>query len=105
MSVKIHGIECRNCFDVDWARRVEAEDKKKEEAEAAKKAKEAVAPAGSTPDIVSGPDQSPGFDRQPATILDGALKGTPGVDASGAAANAASAGRAGSTQALLNVVV
>ena len=77
MSVTIHGIECRNCYDVDWARRAEAEDKKKAEAAAAQKAKEATAPPGSSPDITSGPNQTPGFDGQPATVLDGAVKAMP----------------------------
>ena len=74
MSVTIHGIECRNCYDVDWARRVEAEDKKKAEAEAARKAKEATAPPGSPPDISNGIDPASSYDKQPATILDDAVK-------------------------------
>jgi hypothetical protein len=74
MSVTIHGIECRNCYDVDWARRAESEDKKKAEAEAARKAKEATAPPGSPPDIAKGVDQASSFDQQPATILAGAVK-------------------------------
>ena len=104
MSVTIHGIECRNCYDVDWARRVEAEDKKKAEAEAAKKAKEATAPPGTAPNIIGGPDQSSAFDGQPATILDGALKDVPRVDASGAAASVASAGYIGSTRPSVNII-
>lgn len=76
MSVTIHGVECRNCYDVNWARRVEAEDKKKAEAEAeaANKAKEANASPGSAPDITSGIGQTSGVNKQPATILGGAVK-------------------------------
>jgi len=74
MSVTIHGIVCRNCIDVDWARRAESEDKKKTEAEAAKKAKETTSPSGGSPVIAKGPDRTSGFDSQPATLLDGAVK-------------------------------
>jgi hypothetical protein len=74
MSVTINGTVCRNCYDVDWARRAEAEDGKKRAAEAARKAKEATAPPGSAPDIASGIDPASRFDRQPATILAGAVK-------------------------------
>jgi hypothetical protein len=81
MSVTINGTVCRNCYDVDWARKAEAEDTKKREAEAARKAKEATASPGSPPDISSGPDQTSGLDKQSATILGGALKGTAKSDA------------------------
>jgi hypothetical protein len=74
MSVTINGTVCRNCYDVDWARKAEAEDMKKHAAEAARKAKEATAPRGSPPDIASGIGQTSRFDNQPATILDGAVK-------------------------------
>mgnify|MGYP001593019483 FL=1 len=74
MSVTINGTVCRNCYDVDWARKAEAEDTKKREAEAARKAKEATAPPGSPPDITNGIEQTSSFDKQPATILDGAVK-------------------------------
>ena len=76
MSVIINGTVCRNCWDVDWARKVEAEEKDKREAEAARKAKEATAPPGSPPDASSGPDLTSGLGSQPAIILDGALKGS-----------------------------
>jgi len=36
MSVIINGTVCRNCWDVDWARKVEAEQKDKREADAAR---------------------------------------------------------------------
>jgi len=65
MSVTINGTVCGNCWDVDWARKVEAEQKEKREADAARKAKEAT----------ERPDQTSGFDGQSATILDVALKG------------------------------
>jgi hypothetical protein len=103
MSVTIHGIECKNCYDVDWARRVEAEDKKKDEAEAAKKAKEAIAPPGEKPDAIKGADQSSSFDDRPATILDGKLKSA-GVDDSGAARAVASSGHIGSSRFSVNIV-
>ena len=74
MSVTINGTVCRNCCDVDWARRAEAEDIKKRAAEAARKAKEATALPGSAPDIAKGIEQTSSFDKQPATILDGAVK-------------------------------
>ena len=74
MSVTINGTVCRNCYDVDLARKAEAEDAKKRAAEAARKAKEATASPGKSPDIASGPDQTSGLDGQPATILDGAVK-------------------------------
>lgn len=101
MSVTIHGIECRNCYDVDWARRVEAEDKKKDEAEAAKKAKEATTPPGAKPDIVSGVDQTSGLDSQPAILFDGALKQAASAAAPGATASNTAA-RAGAS---VNVLV
>jgi hypothetical protein len=101
MSVTIHGIECKNCFDVDWARRVEAEDKKKDEAEAARKAKEAIAPSGSAPDIISGVDQTSAFDNRPAVLFDGALKKSATADAAAVAAVA----RANATRPTVNLVV
>lgn len=61
IPVKINGTVCRNCYDVDWARKAEAEDTKKRDAETAKKAKE-----------VTG--QTSSFDNQPVTTLDGSLK-------------------------------
>ena len=74
MSVTINGRVCRNCYDVDWARRAEAEDIKKRQAEAARKAQEATAPLGGPPDIAKGVDRASSIDRQPAIILDGAVK-------------------------------
>ena len=61
--VKINGTVCRNCYDVDWARKAEAEDIKKRAADAAKKAKEAIAPAGSTLDFVNRVNQASSFDK------------------------------------------
>ena len=60
VPVKINGTVCRNCYDVDAARRAESEATKKRAAETAQKAKEANG------DI--------SFDNQPVTKLDGALK-------------------------------
>jgi hypothetical protein len=71
VPVTIHGTVCRNCYDVDWARKAEAEDTKKREAEAAKKAKEAIAPPGSD---VSRDNQTSGFDSQSVTTFGGTLK-------------------------------
>ena len=75
MSVIINGTVCRNCWDVDWARKVEAEQKDKREADAARKVKEATERPGSLHDISGGPDQTSDSDGHSATILDGALKG------------------------------
>ena len=41
IPVKINGTVCRNCYDVDAARRAESEDTKKRAAETAQKTKEA----------------------------------------------------------------
>lgn len=57
--VTINGTVCRNCYDVDWARKAEADDIKKRHAEAAKKAKQALEPAS--------------FDNQPVTTFGGSL--------------------------------
>jgi len=73
IPVKINGTVCRNCYDVDWARKAEAEDIKKRAADAAKKAKEAIAPAGSPVDFVSRVNHASGFDNQPITTLGGSL--------------------------------
>jgi hypothetical protein len=90
MSVTINGTVCHNCWDVDWAKKAEAEEIKKHEAEA-RKAREATAPPGSSPDISSGADQTSGLDRQSATILDGSLKGAAKSDGVIPAASIASA--------------
>lgn len=74
ISVKINGTVCRNCYDVDWARKAETEDIKKREAEAAKKAKEAIAPAGSSSDSSGAVNQTSSFDNQPVTSFGGTLK-------------------------------
>src|SRR5258707_13518946 len=66
--VKINGTVCRNCYDVDWARKAEAEDTKKRDADAAKKAREETGQASS-------------LDNQPVTTLDGSLKGASRVAA------------------------
>jgi hypothetical protein len=60
IPVKIDGVVCRNCYDVDWARRAESDDAKKRAAETAQKTRQANG------DI--------GFDNQPVTTLDGSLK-------------------------------
>ncbi len=60
VPVKINGVVCRNCYDVDWARRAESDDAKKRAAETAQKTKAANG------DI--------SFDNQPVTTLDGGLK-------------------------------
>ncbi len=73
IPVKINGTVCRNCYDVDWARKAEAEDSKKRQAEAAKNAKEAVSPSGSSSDVF-GVNQTSGFDNQPVTTFGGTLK-------------------------------
>lgn len=71
IPVKINGTVCRNCYDVDWARRAESEAAKKRAAETAKQTKEA------TGDV--------SFDNQPVTTFGGSLK-----DAARVAAAAAS---------------
>jgi hypothetical protein len=60
VPVKINGVVCKNCYDVDWARRAQSDDAKKRAADTAQKTKE-----------VNG-DVS--FDNQPVTTLDGTLK-------------------------------
>ena len=67
IPVKINGTVCRNCYDVDWARRAESEAAKKRAAETAQKTKEAVGDVG--------------LDNQPVTMLDGSLKDTSRVAA------------------------
>ena len=74
MSVTINGTVCHNCWDVDWAKKAQAEEIKKHQAEA-RKAQEATAPPGSSPDVSGGPGQTSGLNSQSATILGGALKG------------------------------
>jgi hypothetical protein len=98
MSVIINGTVCRNCWDVDWARKAEAEETKKHEADAARKAKEAIAPPGSSPDTSSGPDQTSGLDKQSATILGGALKGAAKSDGVAPAGNPTAITSAASTE-------
>jgi hypothetical protein len=71
--VTINGTVCRNCYDVDWARKAEAEDIKKRAAEAAKKAKDAVAPAGSLLDVANRANRTSSFDNQPVTTFGGSL--------------------------------
>jgi len=71
--VKINGTVCRNCYDVDWARKAEAEDNKKRAAEAAKKAKGETMPAGSSPDVGNRVSRTSGFDNQPVTTFGGSL--------------------------------
>jgi hypothetical protein len=58
--VKINGVVCKNCYDVDWARRAQSEEAKKRAAETAQKTKEANG------DI--------GFDNRPVTTFGGSLK-------------------------------
>jgi hypothetical protein len=76
MSVTINGTVCHNCWDVDCAKKAEREEIQKHEVEARKAQEAATASPGSSSDISGGADQTSGFDRQSATILDGALKGT-----------------------------
>jgi len=78
--VKIDGTLCRNCYDVDWARKAEAEDIKKRAAEAAKKAKESITPAGSSLDVEVNHTSS--FDNQPVTTFGGSLNDTRALAAS-----------------------
>ncbi len=61
IPVKINGTVCRNCYDVDWARRAEAEDTKKRAAETAQETREATG-------------QTSILDNQSVTTLDGSLK-------------------------------
>ncbi len=60
VPVKINGIVCKNCYDVDSARRSEAEDTKKRAAETAQKTKEANGDVS--------------FDNHPVTTFGGSLK-------------------------------
>ena len=83
--VKINGTVCRNCYDVDWARKAEAEDIKKRAVEAAKKAQEAIAPAGSSPDGANGVNHTSSFDNQPVTTFGGSLNDAGVSAASGSA--------------------
>lgn len=54
----VNGYVCRSSCDV----------------EAAKQGKDPSAPPGSPPGISSKVDKTSGFDQQPVTVLDGALK-------------------------------
>jgi hypothetical protein len=60
VPVKINGVVCKNCYDVDWARRAQSDDAKKRATEAAQKTKEANG------DI--------SFDNQSVTTFGGTLK-------------------------------
>jgi hypothetical protein len=71
--VKINGTVCRNCYDVDWARKAEAEDTKKREVESAKKARQSIEPTGTSPDKASSVNAASGFDNQPVTTFGGSL--------------------------------
>ena len=97
MSVTINGTVCRNCWDVDWARKAEADQTEKRQAEA-RKAREATAPPGSPPDISSGPDQTSGRERQSATMLGGALTGAADSDGVVPAGNLAAIASAASSE-------
>lgn len=66
VPVKINGTVCRNCYDVDSARRAEAEGAKKRATEAAQKTKEANGDVS--------------FDNRPVTTFGGSLK-TPAATA------------------------
>jgi hypothetical protein len=59
--------------------------------EAAKKGKDPNAPPGSPPGTSSKTDKTSGFDKQPVTILDGALKDLTAANAVTAASAAAPA--------------
>src|SRR5664279_2162828 len=76
IPVKINGTVCRNCYDVDWARKAEAEDTKKREADSANKAKLSSNPSGQTPDKVGRVEVTPTFDNQPVTTFGGSLTST-----------------------------
>ena len=80
--VKINGTVCRNCYDVDWARKAEAEDIKKRATEAARKTKEAIAPAGSSADAANQANRVSSFDNQPVASFGGSLADTGSVAAS-----------------------
>ena len=60
VPVKINGTVCRNCYDVDSARRAESEAAKKRATEAAQKTKEANGDVS--------------FDNRPVTTFGGSLK-------------------------------
>jgi hypothetical protein len=60
IPVKINGTVCRNCYDVDSARRAESEAAKKRAAETAQKTKEANGDVS--------------FDNRPVTTFGGSLK-------------------------------
>src|SRR2546421_11610038 len=97
MSVTINGTICHNCWDVDWAKKAEREQIEKHAAEA-RKAKEATASPGSSPDISSGSDQTSSLDKQSATILGGALKGAAKSDGVVPAGNSAATASAASSE-------
>ncbi len=80
MSVVINGTVCRNCFDVDWAKHSAAEDNKKHELEAARKAKEATASPRSPGDDTIQAGTMSGYGAQPAAVLDGAPAGGGAAD-------------------------
>ena len=67
VPVTINGTVCRNCYDVDWARKAESEDVKKRAADTAQKAKDAAAPD-------SGVGQGSGLDGQSATTIDDTIR-------------------------------
>ena len=71
--VKINGTMCRNCYDVDWARKAEAEDTKKREVESAKKVKQSIESIGLSPDKANGVNAASDFDNQPVTTFGGSL--------------------------------
>jgi len=74
--VKINGTVCRNCYDVDWARKAEAEDTKRREAESAQKAKQSIAATGFSPDKANSVNTAPSFDNQPVITFGGSLAST-----------------------------
>jgi hypothetical protein len=96
MSVTINGTVCHNCWDVDWAKKVQREQIEKHQAEA-RKAQDPTAPPGSSPDISNGAGQIPGLGRQSATVLDGALKGAAKSDGPVPAGNQAAVASAASS--------
>jgi hypothetical protein len=67
VPVKINGVVCKNCYDVDWARRAQSDDAKKRAADTAQKTKEANG------DI--------SFDNQSVTTFGGTLKAAAAVTA------------------------
>lgn len=76
IPVKINGTVCRNCYDVDWARKTESEDTKKRAADAANKAKLTPNVNEPSPSNIGKGDATSTLDNQPATTFGGSLAST-----------------------------